>query len=68
MKVVTNIIMMMMMMIIIIIIIIIWTRESREVTTNRPDKITKEKKRETMHTDRCGNTSGQEYHVKGSSQ
>jgi hypothetical protein len=32
---------------------------------NRPDVIIK-KKRENAHTDRCGNTSGQKCHAKGS--
>jgi len=31
----------------------------REVTANRPDIIIKNKKRENMHTDRCGNTCRQ---------
>ena len=62
--------MMMMMMIIIIIIMpksvceegdvtVLWNQlvhTDREVTTNRPDIIIKIKKRENMHTDRCGNT------------
>jgi len=38
----------------------------REVTANRPDKIIKNKKRETMHTDRCGNTRRQKCCAKGS--
>jgi hypothetical protein len=33
---------------------------------NRQHTIIKNKKRENMHIDRCGNTSGQEYHIKGS--
>jgi hypothetical protein len=37
----------------------------REVTAHRPDIIIKNK-RENMHTDRCGNTSGQKCQVKGS--
>jgi len=32
---------------------------NREVTANRPDIIIKNKKRENMHTDRCGNTRRQ---------
>ena len=38
----------------------------REVTANRPDIIIKNKKRENMHTDRCGNTRRQKYCAKGS--
>jgi hypothetical protein len=38
----------------------------REVTANRPDIIIKTKKRENMHTERCGNTSKQKCHAKGS--
>ena len=38
----------------------------REVTANRPDIIMKKQKRENMHTDRCGNTSEQKCHAKGS--
>jgi hypothetical protein len=37
----------------------------REVAANKPDIIIKNK-RENMDTDRCGNTSGQKYHAKGS--
>jgi hypothetical protein len=37
----------------------------REVTANRPDIIIKNN-RENMHTDRCGNTSRQKCHTKGS--
>ena len=53
------------------------TREihaDREVTANRPDIIINNKnkqtnkRRETLNTDKCGNTSGHEYHVKGSNQ
>jgi hypothetical protein len=32
---------------------------------NRPDIMIKNKKREDMLTDRCGNTSGQKCHTKG---
>jgi len=39
---------------------------NREVTTNRPDIIIKNKKRENMHTDRCGNTRRQKCCAKGS--
>jgi hypothetical protein len=35
-----------------------------EVTVNRPDIIIKNKKREDMHTDRCGNTRRQKCHAK----
>ena len=38
----------------------------REVTVNRPDIIIKNKKRENMHTDRCGNTRRQKCCAKGS--
>jgi hypothetical protein len=40
----------------------------REVTANRPDMIIKNKqrKRENMHTVRCGNTRGQKCCAKGS--
>ena len=38
----------------------------REVTTNRPDIIIKNKKWENMHADRCGNTCRQECCAKGS--
>ena len=38
----------------------------REVTSNRPDIIIKNKKRKNTHTDRRGNTSGQTCHAKGS--
>ena len=38
----------------------------REVTANRPDIIIKNKKREIMHTDRCGNTLRQKCCAKGS--
>jgi hypothetical protein len=38
----------------------------REVTANRPDIIIKNKKRENMHTDRCGNTRRQKCFAKGS--
>jgi hypothetical protein len=37
----------------------------REVTANRPDIITKNKKVEKMHTDRCGNTWRQKCCAKG---
>jgi hypothetical protein len=38
----------------------------REITTNRPDIIIKKKKREYMHTDRCGNPRMQKCCAKGS--
>jgi hypothetical protein len=38
----------------------------REVTANRPDIIIKNKKRENMRTDRCGNTRRQKCRTKGS--
>jgi len=38
----------------------------REGTANRPDIIIKNKKRESMHTDRCGNTRRQKCCAKGS--
>ena len=38
----------------------------REVTANGPDIIIKNKKRENMHTDRCGNTRREKCCVKGS--
>jgi hypothetical protein len=38
----------------------------REVTANRTGIIIKNKKRENMHTDRCGNTCRQKCHAKGS--
>jgi len=38
----------------------------REVTENRPDIIIKNKKRENMHTDRCGKTRRQKFCAKGS--
>jgi len=38
----------------------------REVTANRSDIIIKNKKRENMHTDRCGNIYGETCHAKGS--
>ena len=38
----------------------------REVTANRSDIIIKNKKRENMHTDRCGNTRRQKCCAKGS--
>jgi len=37
-----------------------------EVTENRPDIIIKNKKRENIHTDRCGNTRRQKCCAKGS--
>jgi len=40
-------------------------RESEDVTTNRPDIIIKNKKR-NIHTDRCGNTCRQKCNAKGS--
>jgi hypothetical protein len=36
------------------------------IQTERVQQIMKNKKREKMHTDRCGNTSGQKCHAKGS--
>jgi hypothetical protein len=50
-------------LIMIIIIIVIIT--DREVMSKRPDIIIKNKKEKTC-TDRCGNTSGQKCHAKGS--
>ena len=38
----------------------------REVTADRPDIIIKNKKRENMHTNRCGNTRRQKCCTKGS--
>jgi len=38
----------------------------REVTANRPDIIIKNKKRENMHADRCGNTCRQKCCAKRS--
>ena len=38
----------------------------REVTANRPDIITKNKKREDMHADRCDNTRREKCCAKGS--
>jgi len=49
-------------------ITVLWNQAihtDREVTTNRPDIMIKNKKRENMHTDRCGNTHGQKCCVKG---
>ena len=40
----------------------------REVTANRPDIIIKNKKRENMHTDRCGNTCRPKCCAKGSGE
>jgi hypothetical protein len=37
-----------------------------EVMANRPDIIIKNRKRENVDTDRCGNISGQNCHAKGS--
>jgi hypothetical protein len=37
----------------------------REVTANRSDLIIKNKTRKKMHTNRCGNTSRQKCHAKG---
>ena len=48
---------------------VVWNQAvhtDREVTANRPDIIIKNKKRENMHTDRCGNTSRQKCCAKGS--
>jgi hypothetical protein len=41
-----------------------WVHTEREVTANRLDIIIK-KKRENVHTDKCGNTSGEKCHAKG---
>ena len=38
----------------------------REVTANRTDIIIKNKKRENMHTNRCGNTRRRKCFAKGS--
>jgi hypothetical protein len=38
----------------------------REVTANRPDTIIKNKKREDMHTERCGSARRQKCLPKGS--
>jgi len=38
----------------------------REVTANRADIVIKNKKRENMRTDRCGNTGRQKCCAKGS--
>jgi hypothetical protein len=40
----------------------------REVITNRPGIIIKNKKRENVHTDRCGNARGQKRRTKGSGE
>ena len=40
-------------------------RTDREVKANRPDIVIKNKKRENMHTDRCGNTHRQKCCAKG---
>jgi hypothetical protein len=48
---------------------VLWNKgvhTAREVMASRPDITIK--KREHMHNDRCGNTSGQEYHTKGSTK
>jgi hypothetical protein len=37
-----------------------------EVTANRSNIIIKNKKRENVHADSCGNTRGQKCHAKGS--
>jgi hypothetical protein len=50
-------------------VIVLWNQAvhtDREVTANRPDIIIKNKKRENMHTDRCGNTGRQKCCAKGS--
>ena len=50
-------------------ITVLWNEEvhtDKEVTANRPDIIIKNKKRENMHTDRCGNTCRQKCCAKGS--
>jgi hypothetical protein len=48
---------------------VLWNQavhKDREVTANRPDIIIKNKKRENMYTDRCGNTRRQKCCAKGS--
>jgi len=48
---------------------VLWHQEvhtDREVTANRPDIIIKNKKRENIHIDRCGNTCRQKCCAKGS--
>jgi hypothetical protein len=40
--------------------------KDREVTANRSDVIIKNKKRENVHSDRCGNTRRQTCCAKGS--
>ena len=48
---------------------LLWNQEVhiyREVSANRPDIIIKNKKKENMHTDRCGNTCRQKCCAKGS--
>jgi len=40
----------------------------REVTANRPDVTIKNKKRENMQIDRCGNTGRQKCRAKGSGE
>jgi hypothetical protein len=47
---------------------VVWNQSvhtDREVTDNRPHKITK-RKRENAHTERCGSATGQKCHAKGS--
>jgi len=47
---------------------VVWNQsvnKDSEVTENRPHKIIK-RKRENVHTERCGSTSGQKCHAKGS--
>ena len=47
---------------------VLWNQAAHtdgEVTANRPDIIIKNKKRENMHTDRCGNTRRQKCCEKG---
>jgi uncharacterized membrane protein len=63
------IMMMMILIIIIIIMLVLWNQAvhtDRKVTANRPYVIIKNKKREDMHTDRCGNTCTQKCRAEGS--
>ena len=46
---------------------VLWNQEAHtdtEITAYRPDIIIRKHKREDMLTDRCGITSGEEYHAK----
>ena len=50
-------------------VIVLWNQAvhtDREVKANRSDIIIKNKKRENMHTDRCGNTRRQKCCATGS--